>query len=81
MGFNQKSTIDQVSYSPASQFRIPNSAFRLPNSAFPIPHSEFKTHPPGPLPFEEEKGEFFRIQLAFFLLPSSKNENYSTFIF
>ena len=43
--------------------------------------SKFKTHPPDPLPFEEEKGEFFRIQLAFFLLPSSKNENYSTFIF
>ena len=22
--------------------------------------SKFKTHPPGPLPFEEEKGDFFR---------------------
>jgi AraC-like DNA-binding protein len=38
--------------------------------------SSFKTHPPGPLPFEEGKGEFFRSSLAFFLLSSSKNENH-----
>ncbi len=43
--------------------------------------SKFKTHPPGPLPFEEGKGEFFRSLLAFFPIPVIEKRKLSSLLF